>query len=63
MVRYIPSDYHLICVDLPGHGGTTFLEGHDEPKVESFVKSLREFFEITGLDKTNVSLIGCSFGG
>jgi pimeloyl-ACP methyl ester carboxylesterase len=48
---------------LPGHGGTTFLEDIEQPTIESFVRSLREFFEVTNLDKSKVYLAGCSFGG
>lgn len=63
IVKRLPADYHCILVDLPGHGETTFLKGYDDPSVEGYVKSLREFFEVTGLDSSKVNLIGCSFGG
>ena len=63
MLRYVSYDYHLICVDMPGHGGTTFLKNHDRPTIQSFAESLREFFEVTNLDKSKVNLVGCSFGG
>lgn len=60
---HIPAYFHCIVVDLPGHGDTTFIDGVDEPSVESYVKSLREFLEVTNLDSTKIYLIGCSFGG
>ena len=31
--------------------------------MESYVRSLREFLEVTGLDQSKIYLIGCSFGG
>jgi pimeloyl-ACP methyl ester carboxylesterase len=63
MVKHIPNDYHCIVVDLPGHGDSTFVEGIDEPSVEGYANSLREFLEVTGLDESKIYLIGCSYGG
>ena len=64
MIRHFPSkEYRIICVDLPGHGGTSFDSCVDEPTIESYAKSLREFFEVTNLEKSKVCLVGCSFGG
>lgn len=63
IVTKIPKTYHSIILDMPGHGETTFVEGLDEPTVESYVRSIREFLEVTHLDKEKIYLIGCSFGG
>lgn len=63
IVRRIPSKYHCVIVDMPGHGETTFLEGVDEPSIESYVKALKEFLEVTNFDRSKIYLIGCSFGG
>jgi pimeloyl-ACP methyl ester carboxylesterase len=59
----MPSDYHVILLDMPGHGESTFIHGHDDPSIQSFVRSIKEFFELTKLDTTKVYLIGSSFGG
>ena len=58
IIRNIPSNYYCILLDLPGHGETTFIQGTDQPKLDYYVKSLREFLEVTGLDKTKITLIG-----
>lgn len=58
MIRFIPKKYHCIIVDLPGHGETSFVNGVDELNMEGYVKSLREFLEVTGLDKKQIYLIG-----
>lgn len=58
MIRHIPSSYHCVILDLPGHGETTFVEGHDELNMDSYARSLREFLEVTGLDREPIHLIG-----
>lgn len=63
MIQFIPKKYHCIIVDLPGHGETDFVDGVDELNMEGYVKSLREFLEVTGIDHKPFYLIGCSFGG
>lgn len=62
IVTKIPSHFHCVIVDMPGHGETTFIEGVDQPNVEGYVKSVREFLELTHLDQEKIFLIGCSFG-
>ncbi len=56
IVRLIPSSYHCVVVDMPGHGETTFLHDHDEPTVMSYAAALKEFLEILDLDQ--IYLIG-----
>lgn len=63
ILKRIPSTYHCVVVDMPGHGDTTFLNGIDEPNIEGYVKSLREFLEVSNLDSSKIYLIGCSYGG
>jgi len=63
MIRHIPKKYHCVVVDLPGHGDTTFVPEVDELNLEGYVKSLKEFLEVSGLDNEPIFLIGCSFGG
>lgn len=62
MVKHI-GDFHCILLDLPGHGETTFVDSHDQYSIESFVKNIREFLEVIGLDKEKIFLVGFSFGG
>ena len=58
IIKNIPLNYHCIMVDMPGHGDTDFVEGFDQANINSFVTSIREFLEITGLDKSKITLIG-----
>ena len=58
MIRHIPSSYHCVIVDLPGHGETTFIDGFDEPNIDSYVKAFGEFLEVTGLNQSKIILIG-----
>ena len=58
MIRLIPKHYHCVVIDMPGHGETTFVEGHDQLTIESYKESIREFLAVTGLDKEPVHLIG-----
>lgn len=58
MIRFIPKKYHCVIVDLPGHGETTFVPEVDELNLEGFMKSLKEFLEITHLDREPIFLIG-----
>ena len=58
IIKHIPSKFHCIMIDMPGHGETTFIEGVDQIKLDSFVTSIREFLEVTGLDQSKIILIG-----
>jgi hypothetical protein len=59
IIKSIPSTYHCILVDLPGHGETTFLHGHDQPTIVGYADSVKEFLQVIDLDKENqIYLIG-----
>ncbi len=59
IIAGIPSKYHSIIVDMPGHGDTTFIHDYDEPNILSFVEALKEFLEVMDLDNDNdIYLIG-----
>lgn len=59
VIKCIPTKYHCILVDLPGHGDTTFIQNIDEPTVDAYADSVKEFLEVVNLDKQNqVYLIG-----
>ena len=60
IIKHLPSCYDCIMVDLPGHGETSFIKGLDQANIESFVKALREFLEVTSLDQSKITLIGYS---
>jgi abhydrolase domain-containing protein 6 len=59
IIKSISSSNHMIVVDLPGHGETTYLQNHDKPTVESYSESLKEFLEEIDLKEENqIYLIG-----
>ncbi len=58
LLRHIPKKYHCIAVDLPGHGKTKFNADLDDPCIDGYMKSLKEFLEILKLDKEPIFLIG-----
>lgn len=58
--RYLTEDYHLVAIDLPGHG-ESFKDPTRRHRIEDQVESLREILGQLQLDK--VSLIGNSMGG
>lgn len=62
IISQIPTKYHCILVDLPGQGDTTYDELIDDLSVQGYVDSLNEFLQLLDL-KSEIYLIGCSFGG
>ncbi|XP_067032104.1 monoacylglycerol lipase abhd6-A-like [Acropora muricata] len=57
-----PSTYHLIAVDLPGHGYTT-RKYHDDHSILALVAKLHQFVLAVGLNKRKFHLVGMSMGG
>ncbi|XP_007437067.2 monoacylglycerol lipase ABHD6-like [Python bivittatus] len=62
IIQDFPKDLHLICLDLPGHGGTTCLlaESHT---ADAQAKRLHQFVECAGLNHKPFHLVGMSTGG
>jgi len=58
----IPKTYHLLAVDLPGHGYTT-RKHHDDHSIPAQVAKLHQFVVAIGLDKRKFHLVGLSMGG
>jgi pimeloyl-ACP methyl ester carboxylesterase len=58
VIARIPVKYHSVVIDMPGHGETTFLKGFDESNLMSYVRGLREFLQVSGLDQEPIFLIG-----
>jgi pimeloyl-ACP methyl ester carboxylesterase len=52
------NEYRLICVDLPGHGGSSFL---DEYSLVNLANIIKKFIELINLDEFIV--VGHSLGG
>nr|XP_056720982.1 monoacylglycerol lipase ABHD6-like [Euleptes europaea] len=62
IMKYIPEEVHVVCVDLPGHRGTTRLPGEGYTALEQ-AKRMHQFVECTGLNKKPFHLVGISMGG
>ena len=61
MIKYVSGDNHCIALDLPGHGGTTFVEDLDTLNLDGYVESLKEFVELVGLNNEPVNIVGYTF--
>ena len=58
MIGNMPKQYDCVALDMPGHGETTFVDGLDELNFDSYIKSIKEFLELSGLEKKPIYLIG-----
>ncbi|XP_032228082.2 monoacylglycerol lipase abhd6-A [Nematostella vectensis] len=62
MSHGLPRSYHLIALDLPGHGKTT-RKHHDNFSIPSQVSKLHQFLHAVGVNKRKFHLAGISMGG
>ncbi|XP_067854910.1 monoacylglycerol lipase abhd6-A-like isoform X2 [Heptranchias perlo] len=62
VVKFLPKNLHLICVDMPGHEGTT-RTCIDDYSIEGQVNRIHQFVECIGLNRKPFHLIGTSMGG
>ncbi|KAK2091640.1 Alpha beta hydrolase [Saguinus oedipus] len=62
VVKFLPKNLHLICVDMPGHEGTT-RSSLDDLSIDGQVKRIHQFVECLKLNKKPFHLIGTSMGG
>ncbi|KAM4650914.1 monoacylglycerol lipase ABHD6 [Discoglossus pictus] len=62
VVKFLPKNLHMICVDMPGHEGTT-RSALDDYSINGQVKRIHQFVESIGLNKKPFHLVGTSMGG
>ncbi|XP_066526636.1 monoacylglycerol lipase ABHD6 [Hoplias malabaricus] len=62
MVKFLPTNIHLVCVDMPGHEGTTRTSAVDY-SIEGQVRRIHQFVESIQLNKKPFHLVGTSMGG
>ncbi|XP_017305513.1 monoacylglycerol lipase ABHD6 [Ictalurus punctatus] len=62
VVKFFPTNVHLVCVDMPGHAGTTRTSAVDY-SIEGQVKRIHQFVECVKLNKKPFHLVGTSMGG
>ncbi|GAB5568185.1 monoacylglycerol lipase ABHD6 [Prionailurus iriomotensis] len=61
-MQFLPKNLHLVCVDMPGHEGTT-RSSLDDLSIDGQVKRIHQFVECLKLNKKPFHLIGTSMGG
>ncbi|XP_037535670.1 monoacylglycerol lipase abhd6-A [Nematolebias whitei] len=62
VVNYLPRDVHVVCLDMPGHEGTS-RTGAEDYSIQGQVSRIHQFVESIGLDKRPFHLVGTSMGG
>ncbi|XP_061893472.1 monoacylglycerol lipase abhd6-B-like [Entelurus aequoreus] len=61
-VKYLPRGQHVVCVDMPGHEGTS-RTGAEDYSIQGQVARIHQFVQSVGLDKRPFHLVGTSMGG
>merc|ERR1719394_2145847 len=59
----LPSDLHMIALDMPGHGATTIPGPEVTPNTEYVRDRLNRFLDLVGFSGRKVHLVGSSLGG
>ncbi|XP_068175923.1 monoacylglycerol lipase abhd6-B-like [Antennarius striatus] len=62
LLEYLPRGQHVVCVDMPGHGGTS-RTGPEDYSIEGQAHRIHQFVQTIGLDKKPFHLAGGSMGG
>ncbi|KAJ8372026.1 hypothetical protein AAFF_G00295380 [Aldrovandia affinis] len=62
VVKFLPKHLHLVCVDMPGHQGTSRTCAKDY-SIQGQVCRIHQFVETVRLNKRPFHLVGTSMGG
>ncbi|XP_040888860.1 monoacylglycerol lipase abhd6-A-like [Toxotes jaculatrix] len=62
VVKHLPRNQHVVCVDMPGHEGTS-RTGAEDYSIQGQVGRIHQFVQSIGLDKKPFHLVGTSMGG
>ncbi|CAL8251558.1 unnamed protein product [Arctogadus glacialis] len=62
VVKYLPKHLHILCVDMPGHEGTTRTT-KDDYSIQGQARRIRQFVEAIRLNRKPFHLVGASMGG
>ncbi|XP_061634373.1 monoacylglycerol lipase ABHD6b isoform X2 [Phyllopteryx taeniolatus] len=62
LVKYLPKHLHIVCVDMPGHEGTTRTNTEDYSIVGQ-VRRIHQFVETIRLNRKPFHVVGTSMGG
>uniref|UniRef100_A0A672HXI9 Abhydrolase domain containing 6b n=1 Tax=Salarias fasciatus TaxID=181472 RepID=A0A672HXI9_SALFA len=62
VVKYLPKHLHIVCVDMPGHEGTTRTNMEDY-SIDGQVQRIRQFVQTIRLNRKPFHLVGTAMGG
>uniref|UniRef100_A0A7N8XIB3 Abhydrolase domain containing 6, acylglycerol lipase n=1 Tax=Mastacembelus armatus TaxID=205130 RepID=A0A7N8XIB3_9TELE len=62
LVQHLPRNQHVVCVDMPGHEGTSRTSA-DDYSIQGQATRIHQFVQSIGLDKRPFHLVGASMGG
>lgn len=62
VVKFLSKEQHVVCLDLPGHEGTTRSKT-DDYSIHGQVSRIHQFVQSVGLDQRPFHLVGTSMGG
>uniref|UniRef100_A0A3B4BIT0 AB hydrolase-1 domain-containing protein n=1 Tax=Periophthalmus magnuspinnatus TaxID=409849 RepID=A0A3B4BIT0_9GOBI len=62
VVKYLPKHLHIVCVDMPGHEGTT-RTNMDDYSIEGQARRIHQFVEAICLNRKPFHIVGTSMGG
>ncbi|CAJ1052016.1 LOW QUALITY PROTEIN: monoacylglycerol lipase abhd6-B-like [Xyrichtys novacula] len=62
VIKYLPKNQYVVCVDMPGHEGTS-RTGAEDYSILGQVGRIHQFVQSIGLNKKPFHLIGTSMGG
>ncbi|KAM4740638.1 monoacylglycerol lipase abhd6-A-like isoform 1-T2 [Anableps anableps] len=62
VINYLPRNQHVVCVDMPGHEGTS-RTGPEDYSILGQASRVHQFVRSIGLDKAPFHLVGTSMGG
>ncbi|XP_037611697.1 monoacylglycerol lipase ABHD6-like [Sebastes umbrosus] len=62
VVKHLPRSQHVVCLDMPGHEGTS-RTGAEDYSIQGQVGRIHQFVQSIGLDKRPFHLVGTSMGG
>ncbi|XP_028849906.1 monoacylglycerol lipase ABHD6-like [Denticeps clupeoides] len=62
VVKFLPKHLHILCVDMPGHEGTT-RSSADDYSIQGQVQRVHQFVECIKLNKKPFHIVGTSMGG
>ncbi|XP_031701308.1 monoacylglycerol lipase ABHD6b isoform X1 [Anarrhichthys ocellatus] len=62
VVKYLPKHLHIVCVDMPGHEGTTRTNTEDY-SIQGQVRRIHQFVETVRLNRKPFHVVGTAMGG